>query len=303
MEIPFPAQEKVSSDLKKPISPMKEMVAYEVLWRDRKMTFKQLSRIFASRPGKLPSDLVPQEYIESLYSTVKEAALNPALGYRANLLIHGSFDYPARLRQAEEPVEVLYYTGNIDLLSTRSIAVVGTRKPSEEGLRQAAEVTRFLVSHDFTIISGLAAGIDTAAHTAAMEANGRTIAVIGTPLDHAYPAENRDLQLRIAREHLLVTQVPFIRYREQSIKGNRLFFPERNKTMSALSEATVIVEAGETSGTLIQARAALYQKRKLFILERCFENPHIGWPSEYLAQGAIRVGNFEDILSNLSDAS
>jgi DNA processing protein len=301
MEIPFPIEDAVNRDSKKPISPMKEMVAYEVLWRNKKMTFKQLSRMFASQPGKLPSELVPEEYIANLYSTVKEAALNDTLGYRTNLLIHGSFDYPDRLRQAEEPVEVLYYTGNVALLSTRSIAVVGTRKPSAAGLRHAAEVARFLVARDFTIISGLAAGIDTMAHTTAIAEKGRTIAVIGTPLDRAYPAENAALQLQIAREHLLVTQVPFIRYREQSIQGNRLFFPERNKTMSALSEATVIVEAGETSGTLIQARAALYQKRKLFILEPCFQNPHIGWPAEYLRHGAIRISNFEDILSHLTD--
>ncbi|MHB1921321.1 MAG: DNA-processing protein DprA [Chitinophagaceae bacterium] len=297
MEFPFPVD--ILPPFKKPISPMKEMVAYEALWQNKAANFKQLPTLFATQPGKLPSDLVADEQIESLYPTIKDIVLNSSMGYRTNLLIHGSFDYPKRLRQAAEPIELLYYSGNLDLLSTRSISMVGTRHPTEDGLQQAAQLSRFLVKHNFTIISGLATGIDTISHKTAIAENGRTIAVIGTPLDQSYPEQNKDLQKQIARDHLLVTQVPFIRYREQSIKGNRLFFPERNKTMSALSEATVIVEAGETSGTLIQARAALFQKRKLFILENCFQNKNITWPARYWKLGAIRVKNYEDILLNL----
>lgn len=278
---------------------MKELVAYEVLWRDKKMNFKHLAELFARQPGKLPSDLVPPEYIDQLYAEVKAVAMNPLMAYRINLLIHGSFDYPSRLREAEEPVEILYYAGQLDYLSTRSIAIVGTRKPTEEGLRKTQELARFMVEQDFTIVSGLAAGIDTAAHTTAIEAGGRTIAVLGTPIDQTYPAANTDLQKKIAREHLLISQVPFIRYREQSINGNRLFFPERNKTMSALTEATIIIEAGQTSGTLIQARAALYQGRKLFILDQCFENRSITWPAQYQQQGAVRIKHFEEILEHL----
>jgi DNA processing protein len=299
MELPFPADHGAQEILRKPISPMKELVAYEALWRDKKMSFKYLAQLFARQPGKLPSDLVPPEFIDQLYAEVKAVAMNPSMAYRINLLIHGSFDYPSRLREAEEPVEILYYAGQLDYLSTRSLAVVGTRKPTDEGLRQTQELARFMVSQDFTIVSGLAAGIDTAAHTAAIEAGGRTIAVIGTPMDQTYPAANTELQKKIAREHLLISQVPFIRYREQSINGNRLFFPERNKTMSALTEATIIVEAGQTSGTLIQARAALYQGRKLFILDRCFQNKSITWPTHYEQQGAVRIKHFEEILKHL----
>lgn len=285
--------------LKKPISPMKEMVAYEVLWRDKKTNFKSLAQLFASKPGKLPSDLVPEQYIDQLYPEVRALALNPENSYKINLLVHGSFNYPYRLREAEEPVEVLYYSGNIDYLSTRSVAVVGTRKPSATGLQQAAALTRFMVGHHFTIVSGLASGIDTMAHRTVIEEGGRTIAVIGTPLDQAYPTANTGLQKKIAREHLLITQVPFIHYREQSLSGKRLFFPERNKTMSALTEATIIIEAGETSGTLIQARAALHQGRKLFILESCFQNKNILWPAQFEERGAIRIQHFEDILQHL----
>jgi DNA processing protein len=294
MEIPFPSE--VTG---KPISPMVEMVAYEALWKNRRVSFSKLSKMFAGQPGKLPSDFVTKKEMEELYPVVRQAALNPSIGYKTNILVNGAFDYPTRLREAEDPIEVLYYSGNIDLLSTRIIAVVGTRKPSPQGLRQAAQVAEFMVKNGFTIISGLASGIDTMAHQTAIAHRGHTIAVLGTPLDHTYPSENAELQKKIALEHLLITQVPFIRYREQGIKGNRLFFPERNKTMSALSEATVVVEAGETSGTLIQARAALHQRRKLFILENCFERPDVTWPREFLEQGAVRIREFEEILRQL----
>jgi DNA processing protein len=156
-------------------------------------------------------------------------------------------------------------------------------------------MTKFLVKDGFTIVSGLASGIDTMAHSTAIENGGRTIAVIGTPLNQVYPKENEGLQKLIAKEHLLVSQVPFLRYSSQGIKGNRLFFPERNKTMSALTEATIIIEASETSGTLVQARAALQQGRHLFILDSCFHNKDITWPLRFERQGAIRVKDYEDI--------
>ncbi|MBI3137855.1 MAG: DNA-protecting protein DprA [Sphingobacteriales bacterium] len=283
----------------KVIEPLKEVTAYEALWQDRNASFKSLSELFLNNPGRIPSDLVQPEIIEELYSTIKQLILNKQFDYRTYLLINGTFDYPSRLRDAKEPIEVLYYSGNIDYLSSRCISIVGTRKPSEEGLRRAKKLVSLLVKDDFTIVSGLATGIDTQAHKTAIEKGGRTIGVIGTPLDTFYPKENKELQKVIAKDHLLISQVPFYRYKKQSIAGNKLFFPERNKTMSALSEATVIVEASETSGTLTQARAALYQGRKLFILDSCFERKDITWPQRFADQGAIRVKEYEDIIKHL----
>jgi DNA processing protein len=141
----------------------------------------------------------------------------------------------------------------------------------------------------------LAEGVDTAAHTAALEHGGHTIAVVGTQLGHIYPKSNVALQERIATDHLLISQVPLLRYEQQHVPQNRLFFPERNITMSALIEGTIIVEAGETSGTLIQARAAMHQGRKLFILESCFEWTDIIWPQKFLKEGAVRVRSSDDI--------
>lgn len=282
------------------ISPLKEIAAYELLWTNRKASFKTLSELFHSHPGSKPSDFVNSDEISEILPKIKSILLNDKTKYPINLLINSTFDYPTRLGDAAEPVQVLYYSGNLDYLRTRSVAIVGSRKPSNEGLRRASKLAKLLVEDDFTIVSGLATGIDSMAHNTAILSKGRTIAVIGTPMNEAYPKENEKLQNYIAHKHLLISQVPFYRYTQQGIKGNRLFFPERNKTMSALTEATIIVEASETSGTLIQARAALQQGRKLFILESCFLNPNITWPAKFEKLGAIRVKEYSDIINELN---
>jgi len=193
----------------------------------------------------------------------------------------------------------LYYRGNLDLLSTPyRVAVVGSRDASDDGIRRARKLAKCLVKDGVVVVSGLAKGIDTAAHTAALEEGGQTIGVIGTPISESYPKENAALQERIAQDFLLVSQVPVIRYARQNPQWNRLFFPERNATMSALTLATVIVEAGETSGSLTQARAAIQQGRKLFILENCFTRG-LKWPERLLAQGAIRVSDYDEIRGHL----
>jgi len=214
----------------------------------------------------------------------------------------GAAEYPKKLLDANFPLRILYYQGWWDLVHTPSIAVVGTREPSSDGRARAIKLVKQLVNDKFTIVSGLARGIDTIAHQTAIEAGGLTMGVIGTPLSHSYPNENKELQQRIAREFLLISQVPIIRYSQQYPAQNRLFFPERNITMSALTQATVIVEAGETSGTLVQAKAALSQGRKLFILDSCFKNSQITWPVKFEEKGAIRVRNYDDLQQHLSHA-
>jgi DNA processing protein len=214
--------------------------------------------------------------------------------------IHGSEDYPARLRDAAHPVEFLYYRGWWDLIeSPKRIAVVGSRHPSDKGIRRAKKLVQQLVQADYTIVSGLAQGIDTVAHTTALQFGGSTIAVIGTPITDYYPVDNKELQDRIAHDYLLISQVPIWRFSTQDYRMNRLFFPERNATMSAVSQATVIVEASNTSGTLAQARAALHQGRKLFILDNCFLDAELTWPKRFQDLGAIRVKHIDDIKAVL----
>ncbi len=285
------------------ISPRHELGAYEALWMQDGATFKTIADRFRARgEDLLPSDFVGADEAEQLAERTLALARKGGI-VDFGVRIHGAGEYPRKLRDARYPVELLYFLGTWALTETPCVSVVGTREPTEEGLRRARRLVSELVGAGYTIVSGLAAGIDTAAHRAALEAGGRTIAVLGTPLSESYPRENADLQRELAERFLVISQVPFVRYSVQNPSTNRFFFPERNKTMSALSEATIIVEAGETSGTLVQAREALHQKRKLFILNSCFENPKLTWPARFERQGAVRVRRTEDILTRLSGAS
>lgn len=282
-----------------PIDRRREMAAYEWLWSAEKASFKALAETFRKNPGLTAAEIVDDDHIDATLTQV-EQCITDAHVHDVNVCVYQTADYPKKLREAEHPIEFFYYRGSLELAhSPKSIAVVGTRNPSEEGKKRAKRLVKLLVQHDFTIFSGLAKGIDTIAHETAIEYGGRTAAVVGTPVTEAYPKENKYLQEFIAKEYLLVSQVPILRYARQTWKSNRLFFPERNATMSALSDATIIVEAGESSGTLIQARAALKQGRKLFILDSCFQNTSLTWPAAYEKRGAIRVRNFDDILVHL----
>ncbi|HZL62788.1 MAG TPA: DNA-processing protein DprA [Pseudolabrys sp.] len=282
------------------VSPFIELGAYEALWEEPKASFKTLADRFAKRTGTLPSDFVERSKA-ARYANEVHARLIDAGIKNYGVRVHGAGEYPQRLRDAEYPVELLYFQGWWELVnSPRSVAVVGTRNPSDEGLRRTKKLVAALLEDNFTIVSGLAAGIDTAAHTAAISAGGKTIAVLGTPLSKAYPAANAALQKEIGSNHLVVSQVPVKRYWNQpNPTANHYFFPERNVTMSALTNATIIIEAGDTSGTLVQARHALKQNRKLFILENNFRNPEIKWPHAYEERGAIRVAEYDDIRRHL----
>jgi len=285
----------------KPVDTRIEMGAYEYLWQQPNSNTKRLAELFEFHPGSLPSDLVDEDAAQRAAEEVVGHLAKRGIK-RFGVRINGMHDYPARLRDATEPVEMLYFLGSWELAeSPRRVAVVGTRQVSSEGAARTRKLVRALVEHDFTIVSGLAQGVDTIAHQTAIDCGGRTIAVIGTPISEVYPKENAELQRRIASGYLLVSQVPVLRYKAQGANVNRFFFPERNKTMSALSEATIIIEAGETSGTLTQARAALAQGRKLFILESNFRNPAISWPAKFEKQGAIRGREVEDILREFED--
>ena len=279
----------------KPVNTRVEIGAYEYLWKQPNTSTKRLAELFDANPGMLPSELVGET--EAMQAAEEVLAHFAKKGIkRFGVRIHGTHDYPDRLRDAREPVEVLYFLGSWELAEApRRVAVVGTRKVTPEGAARTKKLVKQLVDNDFTVVSGLAQGVDTIAHETAIARGGRTVAVIGTPISEVYPRENAELQRLIATQYLLVSQVPVLRYKSQGPNWNRLFFPERNKTMSALTEATIIVEASETSGTLIQARAALDQGRKLFILESNFHNPSITWPAKYERLGAIRVREFADI--------
>lgn len=282
------------------IKPALELGAFEALFAEKNMvTAKQIREKLRAQNVELPSKLVDRAIAQDFYKRAVEILTKAGIK-NFGIRIEGTFDYPQKLKDAEYPLVFFYYRGIWDLIYTRGISVVGTRHPSSDGIKRTQRLVKELVKANFTIYSGLASGIDTIAHETAIENDGQTVAVIGTPLWLNYPKENAQLQALIANKYLLISQVPIVSYNPRNIKLSRIFFPERNITMSALTEATVIVEAGETSGTLIQARAALKQRRKVFILNSNFENPKLTWPHKYQEAGAIRVNNVDDILQGLS---
>ena len=188
----------------------------------------------------------------------------------------------------------VYYSGDLTLLRSPCVSIVGTREVSEAGELRARRLARELVSDGVVVVSGLARGVDAAAHTSALDHGGRTVAVIGTPLDKAYPAEHAQLQETIYREHLLLT--PF-RTGEPVFKGN---FPKRNRVMAAVSDATVIIEASDTSGTLHQAAECGKLGRWLFIAKSVVDDPKLTWPKRFLGQPNVAVlKSTADILARI----
>ena len=169
----------------------------------------------------------------------------------------------------------VFLAGDRTLLQRPCIAVIGARKATDAGERRAGQLARQLVANGVVIVSGLAEGIDTAALTAGVAANGHVVAVIGTPLDQAYPAKNKRLQEEIYREHLLVSQFP---------AGSRVFpsnFPARNRTMAALSDASIVIEASDSSGSLHQAAECVRLGRWLGIANSVLNDPNLTWPAKF----------------------
>jgi DNA processing protein len=187
------------------------------------------------------------------------------------------------LNEAEQkhaPKE-LFVAGDPALLrSGPAVSIVGSREATPAGLARADKLARLLVQHGVVVMSGLAEGIDTAAHLGAMRHGGRTIAVLGTPLDQCFPAKNRALQHEIMRDHLAVTQFA------SGTKVGKHTFPMRNRTMALLSDATVIIEAKDGSGSLHQGWEAIRLGRPLFLAKSLFDDDHLQFPRELERYGA-----------------
>jgi DNA processing protein len=177
--------------------------------------------------------------------------------------------------------KTLFVAGDTSILEQGGrVSIVGARKASAEGLKRASKLAGLLARRGIVVVSGLAEGVDTAAHEATIKNGGRTIAVLGTPLDKVYPKQNAGLQHEIMRDHLVVSQYP-VGYPVQPKN-----FPQRNRTMALISDATVIIEATDTSGSLHQGWEALRLGRHLFITKSIFENAALTWPEEMIHYGA-----------------
>lgn len=188
--------------------------------------------------------------------------------------------YPENLRAVHQRPPLLFTAGLLKPTDVRSLAVIGSRRATDAGLATAHGLSRELAERGYTIVSGLARGIDTAAHHGALDAGGRTIAVIGTGLGRFYPPENRPLQARIARQCAVVS--PFW----PDAPPTRESFPQRNGVMAGIALATVIVEAGVRSGARIQARLALAQGRPVLLWESLLAQ---GWAQSLAQRPGVHV--------------
>lgn len=200
--------------------------------------------------------------------------------------------YPTNLRLVYNRPPFLFVRGELQLEDERAIAVVGTRQASPAGREQAARLARELAGSGVTVLSGLALGIDTAAHEATLEAGGRALAVVGTGIRRVYPAGNRELADRIAKGGAIVSQF------WPDAPPTRWSFPMRNVTMSGMGVGTVVVEASSTSGAKMQARLALEHGKRLFLVESLVM--HEDWARRYADRpGATVVQSVDDVLAAL----
>jgi len=188
----------------------------------------------------------------------------------------------------------LYVTGVMEIpLPTPRAAIVGSRKPSSSGVKAAREIATKLVKNGVIVVSGLAEGIDTVAHTTAIEERGRTIAVLGTPLNRVYPRSNFELQETIKRHHLVISQFPI---GKPTLRKHFIF---RNRTMALISNVTIIVEAKDDSGSLHQGWEALRLGRQLFIWKSVLDDESLLMPKKMLEYGAMRLSEPDEVLEFL----
>lgn len=214
------------------------------------------------------------------------------------IIKRGNQDYPPLLEGTAQAPRFLYLRGKKSLLfEKRTVALVGSRKASEKAKENTRRLTRKLGDNGITIVSGLAKGIDVTAHSEALKNEYNTIAVLGTNLNQYYPAANKEVQLMIEKKGLIVSQF------SPANKTQRWFFPLRNGVMSGLSLATVIMEAGETSGALKQADYALKQGREVLIPQSALNMKTISWPAKYVKKGAKVVEYPKDVLKILADSN
>lgn len=222
-----------------------------------------------------------------------EAELEAAASVGARLVTVLDVEYPANLRLIPNLPPFLFYRGELRDGDVCSVAVVGTRDASDGGIHQARRMSGLLAGRAVTVVSGLAKGIDTAAHRAALDAGGRTIAVLGTGITKTYPSENCDLAEEITSHGALVSQFWPTR------SPGRDTFPRRNVVTSGLSQGTVVIEATRTSGAKMQARLALEHGKRVFLVTSLVTSQP--WARDYVARrGAIEVEDVEDVMRHLA---
>jgi DNA processing protein len=242
-------------------------------------------------------DIVSKEVAEGIQRAMQHADIAKALDWLAqtdnHLITLADLHYPQRLLETEQPPPVLYAKGNLQILKRPCMAIVGSRHATAQGETTAENFAESLCRAGFAVASGLALGIDGAAHRGALKADGATIAVVGTGLDIVYPAKHKALAHQIAQHGLLLSEyalgTPSINYN----------FPRRNRIISGLSEGCLVVEANIDSGSLITAKLAIEQGREVFAVPGSIHSPVAKGCHALIKQGAKLAETTEDILSEL----
>jgi DNA processing protein len=226
---------------------------------------------------------------ESAFSSVAAWLEDPL----NRILTVADAEFPQFLLNTADPPLLLYVKGRLDLLNAKSLAVVGSRNASAQGLRNAEAFAKSISDAGLCIVSGMAHGIDAAAHLGGLQGAGSSVAVIGTGLDKVYPAANRELAHRLAQEGTIISEFPL---GTPPLAAN---FPRRNRIISGLSLGCLVVEASVQSGSLITARMALEQGREVFAIPGSIHSPQSKGCHALIKQGAKLVENAQDILEEL----
>ena len=236
--------------------------------------------------------------IEQLTSKSFETAIDKELNWATennnHIICQDDPYYPKQLKQFEDAPWVLYVKGDVDVLQTLQIAIVGSRNASHNGGKNAFQFAQYLAGNGITITSGLALGIDTFAHQGALAGNGLTVGVAATGLDRVYPAKNKDLVNEIMKEGAIISEYPL------GTQPQAGFFPRRNRIISALSFGTLVIEGALNSGSLITAKYALEQGKEVFAIPGSIHDPLAKGCHALIKQGAKLVENAQDIFQELS---
>jgi DNA processing protein len=241
---------------------------------------------------------VPADVLDAMYSSAVALAVEQALAWAQRpahaVVTLADSTYPRLLLEIPDPPALLYCHGRVELLNRPSLAVVGSRNATVQGLRNAEQFARAFSEAGLTIVSGLALGIDAAAHRGGLGAGGSTVAVLGTGIDRIYPPQNHALAQSIAAQGLLLSEFPLA---TPSLRQN---FPRRNRLISGLSRGCLVVEAALASGSLITARTAADQGREVFAIPGSIHSPLSRGCHALIKSGAKLVETAEDVLSELA---
>lgn len=256
--------------------------------------FGSPERVYAASLTELESCGVPARVAQDIFAqrgldeAEKEIQLAAGLGIK--IITPSTEDYPTLLRQIPDPPLAIYVKGDVSAISRHSVAVVGTRKPTAYGSSVAHRLAADLAMRNVAIVSGLARGIDSAAHRGALEAKGKTVAVLGSGVDVVYPRENKKLAESVAAGGAVISEFPL---GTSPVPEN---FPIRNRIISGLCLGVLIVEAAEYSGSLITARLALEQNREVFAVPGNITSPQSFGPNLLIKQGAKLVDQWMDLI-------